>query len=98
MDDSSARASLTVGSTTATLDFHFRSDGLIERVFALRPRAVGDSAPLTPWEGRWTEWSERAGVLIPMAGEVAWLLPEGPEPYWRGRITEIRYDGLLTIR
>ena len=92
MDDSTARASLTVGPTTATLDFHFRSDGLVERVFALRPRAVGHSSVLTPWEGRWTDWAERSGVLIPVAGEVAWLLPEGPQAYWRGRITDIVYD------
>ena len=25
-------------------------------------------------------------------GEVAWLLPEGPKPYWRGRITSLRYE------
>lgn len=24
--------------------------------------------------------------------EVAWLLPEGIKPYWRGRITEIEYE------
>jgi len=92
MDDSTARASLTVRSTTATLDFHFRPDGLIERIFAQRPRAVGVSSVLTPWEGRWTEWEERNGALIPVAGEAAWLLPEGRQAYWRGRITDIVYD------
>ncbi len=97
IDDSTARASLTVGSTTATLDFHFRLDGLIDRVFALRPRAIGDSSVLTPWEGRWTAWAERGGMRIPVEGEVAWLLPEGRQAYWRGRITEIVYDGPLTI-
>lgn len=97
-DDTTATAALTVGGTTATLDFHFRPDGLIERVFALRPRAVGDRSVLTPWQGRWTEWAERNGMLIPVAGEVEWLLPEGPQPYWRGHITEMVYDGPLTIR
>ncbi len=91
LDDSTARAALTVAGTTATLDFHFLSDSLIGRVFALRGRAVGDSSIPTPWEGRWTEWAERNGVLIPVAGEVAWLLPEGRQAYWRGRITEIAY-------
>jgi hypothetical protein len=32
------------------------------------------------------------GICIPTEGEVAWLLPEGPKPYWRGRITSLRYE------
>jgi hypothetical protein len=31
-------------------------------------------------------------MLVPLNGEVAWLLPEGEKPYWRGRITEISHD------
>jgi hypothetical protein len=31
-------------------------------------------------------------MQIPLEGEVAWLLPEGPKPYWRGRITDIAYE------
>ena len=31
-------------------------------------------------------------MLVPLNGEVAWLLPEGEKPYWRGRITEISHE------
>jgi hypothetical protein len=31
-------------------------------------------------------------MRVPLDGEVAWLLPEGPKPYWRGRIAEIDYE------
>jgi hypothetical protein len=31
-------------------------------------------------------------MRIPLGGEVEWLLPEGPQVYWRGRITEIVYE------
>jgi hypothetical protein len=27
----------------------------------------------------------------PVAGEVEWLLPAGPQVYWRGRVEEIEY-------
>jgi hypothetical protein len=30
-------------------------------------------------------------MQVPMTGEVAWLLPEGDLPYWRGTITDLRY-------
>jgi hypothetical protein len=31
-------------------------------------------------------------MRVPLDGEVAWLLPEGAKPYWRGHITEISYE------
>lgn len=31
-------------------------------------------------------------MRVPLDGEVAWLLPEGAKPYWRGRITKLRYE------
>ena len=91
VDDSTARATLTVGGASATVDFHFGADGLVSRVSALRPRAVGAGSVPTPWQGRWTEYGVLGGVKIPVAGEVEWQLPEGPQPYWRGRITSVEY-------
>ena len=46
----------------------------------------------TPWEGRFWDYELRDDMLIPTEGEVAWLLPEGPRPYWRGRIQRIEYE------
>ena len=31
-------------------------------------------------------------MQVPVDGEVAWLLPQGPKPYWRGRITDIAFQ------
>jgi hypothetical protein len=89
LDSTSARASLTTASTTAALDFHFDpATGLVSKVFSeARGRAVGGSIVPTPWQGRWTEWSMRNGMKVPSAGEVEWILPEGPQPYWRGRLS-----------
>jgi hypothetical protein len=92
VDDSTARASLTVSGATASVDFHFGADSLIWRMTAVRSRSVNGGSVPTPWEGRWTEYGDRNGVRIPVAGEVAWLLPAGPQPYWRGRVTAIEYD------
>ena len=93
IDDSSARATLADGSTVVSLDFHFSADGLIESTrAAARPRTVGGTVVATPWGGRGWRYERREGMRIPMAGEVAWLLPEGAYPYWRGRITGLRYE------
>lgn len=92
LDSTSARATLTAGTTTVSLDVFFGPDGLIERVFTPeRGRDVSGRTEPTPWEGRFTEYAERAGMRIPLAGEVAWILPTGRQSYWRGRITDVSY-------
>lgn len=92
LDDASARATLHVAGITVSLDFRFGRDSLVQRVFTPeRARDVHGYAVLTPWQGHFFEYGERGGMRIPLRGEVEWLLPDGPQVYWRGRITEVSY-------
>lgn len=76
-----------------TLLFGFNDAGLIESVRAeARGRTVGNTVIPTPWEGRWSRYELRGGMLVPLEGEVAWILPRGPKPYWRGRVTNMAYE------
>ncbi|MBK8726188.1 MAG: hypothetical protein IPL96_09030 [Holophagaceae bacterium] len=89
----SARATLTDGAVRVSLDFTFDAVGLITTILApARPRTVKGGTRPTAWEGRFSDWQERNGVLLPLASEVAWLLPEGRWPYFRGRTVEIRFE------
>jgi hypothetical protein len=92
-DDRSAYATLEEGDISITMLFTFDEEGLIETVRAeARGRAVGGEVVPTPWQGRFGNYEERGGMRVPLDGEVAWLPPEGEKPYWRGHITEIRYQ------
>ena len=92
LSDSSARASLTVGETSVSCDFRFGTDGLVESVYsASRFRDVDGTPVPTPWEALVSEYEERDGVLVPSAGEAAWLLPDGRFPYWRGEVVDLEY-------
>jgi hypothetical protein len=98
VDDNSARVTLTDdsaldGPLSVTMLFRFNEDDRIESVHAEERGAEidGEFVP-TPWEGRWWSYEERAGMLVPTRGEVAWLFPDRRKPYWRGRITEINYE------
>lgn len=92
-DDRSARGTLTDGTIVLTMLFTFNEQGLIDTVRAdARGRTVDGKVVPTPWRGRFWNYAELSGMLVPLDGEVAWLLPEGAKPYWRGRITEIIYD------
>jgi hypothetical protein len=93
VNDTSARATLKDGETTLTMLFRFNENGLIESVRAeARGRSIAGAVIPTPWEGRWSSYELRDGMRIPIEGEVAWMLPEGPKPYWRGRITRLSYE------
>lgn len=93
VDDTSAKATLKDGKLHLTLLFRFDNDGLIESVRAeARGRTVAGAVISTPWEGRWSNYELRDGMRIPVEGEVSWMLPGGPKPYWRGRITGLGYE------
>lgn len=93
VDDRSANATLTDGDIGLTMLFRFDEHGLIDSVHAgARGRTVGKTVIPTPWEGRWRRYEVRHGMRIPLEGEVAWMLPQGPRPYWRGRIRSLRYE------
>ncbi len=91
--DFSAKATLKDGETAVILLFRFDENGRIESVRAdSRGRTVGGLVIPTPWEVQWSNYERRDGMCIPTGGEVAWVLPEGPKPYFRGRITSLRYE------
>jgi hypothetical protein len=91
IDDTKASATLTDGLTTVRLVFQFDAQGLISSVRSDGRYREVDQA-LTPWQGHFWNYELRDGLLIPLDGEVAWLLQEGQKPYWRGHIQRIEYE------
>ncbi len=93
IDDTQASATLTDGTTTVKLVFQFDAQGLISSVRSDgRYRDVRGMSVATPWQGRFWDYELRDGMLIPLEGEVAWLLQGRSKPYWRGRIQRIQYE------
>ena len=91
--DRSAYATLTEGSLSVTMLFKFNDSGLIETVSTKeRGRMVRGEIVPTSWQGHFWNYVERDCMRVPLDGEVAWLLPAGEKPYWRGHITEIDYE------
>ncbi|MCU0621550.1 MAG: hypothetical protein MUC69_08615 [Gemmatimonadales bacterium] len=93
IDERRALARLEVATVRAEVEYRFGSDGLVEAVYAPdRMRDVNGTGVPTPWEGHWSEYGERGGMRIPLRGEVGWMLPEGLQLYWKGRVTHVAYD------
>lgn len=91
VDEHHADVTVQDGPLSITLRFGFDAGDLLRSVKSeARGRSVGGQIVPTPWEGIWSDYRKVDGRLVPMAGEVAWLLPEGRKPYWRGTVTELR--------
>lgn len=93
IDENRARATLNDSRVTVSLEFIFNEKGEITGIFSPERfyETNGEYKPY-PWAGRFWNYGERGGMMIPIEGEVEWHLPEGKKPYWRGRITEAEYE------
>jgi len=92
VSDNQASVVLTDGATEVELLFTFDSSGLVSSVSSSgRYRTVDGMQVATPWEGSFWNYEECGGMMIPLEGEVSWVFPEGPKPYWRGRIRRVEY-------
>jgi hypothetical protein len=95
VDEVSANATLVDGPLTLTLLFRFNDAGLIDSVRAeARGAMVGKQMVMLPWEGRWSNYQARNGMMVPITGEVAWWRPEGRRPYFHGTVTSLSCEFL----
>jgi hypothetical protein len=93
IDDRRARARFTDGKTTVAVEFRFGDDGLIQSVYTpARYRIVQGKLTTTPWQCQLWNYQKREGMMVPIDGEVAWALPTGLLPYWRGHLSNIKYE------
>lgn len=92
VDRQHARAQFIDGDLAVEILFHFNSDNLIDWARSeSRGRMLNGEVSPTPWEGRFWNYSRRQDLLVPLNGDVAWILPEGRKTYWQGRIQSLDY-------
>ena len=93
----SADATVVDGALSLTMRFHFDAAGHIVSAWsaargAVSGRGAKRTTVMTPWEGRWSDYQRRNGLLLPMQGEAAWLPPGGARrPYFEGTVERIAH-------
>lgn len=92
IDDNTAHVTLTDGATTVSGDVHFGEHGEIVRFSAMRDGIFDGIILSKEWVGYFRDYRRMHGMMIPTWAEVEWVMPEGPQPYWRGRIIDAEYD------
>jgi hypothetical protein len=95
VDDSSANATIVDGPITLTMLFRFNDAGLISSVRAeSRGAGVDKDMVMLPWDCGYSDYQQQHGMLVPMAGEAAWMRPEGRKPYFLGKVQQLRFEFL----
>jgi hypothetical protein len=85
------RVRFATARTRAAVLFEVDSAGRVQSALAPdRPRIVDGKAAETAWSGVFDDYRTFSGIRVPTFAQAAWLLPEGPFTYWRGRVSEFR--------
>jgi hypothetical protein len=84
--ESGLRATFDDGATRASVELEVGREGRVVGGSAIRPHAEGRTTVDTKWSGSFGDYRSFGRIRIPTSAEVAWLLPEGPFTYWRGRV------------
>lgn len=93
--DTSASTTIADGPITLTLLFRFNDAGLIASVRAeSRGAGVGKDGVMVmlPWDCGLSDYQRQDGMLIPMAGEAAWVRTGGRKVYFVGHVKTLRYE------
>ena len=93
MDADCALATLTDGGNKVSLEFRFDQDGTVGGVYtAGRWARIGKRYVLKPWEGHFSDYRRRQGLLVPSRGEVGWHEDGRLEVVWKGELTSVEYE------
>jgi hypothetical protein len=92
VDDTSAKATMTDGPISVTMQFRFGADDLITSVSVEgRATTVGTATVLMPWECRMSNYQTRDGMRVPLTGEALYIMPQGERAYFKGTIDTISF-------
>jgi hypothetical protein len=75
------------GASRAEIVFNLDKEGLISTAQAAS-RAFDATGQRHPWHGRFWDYQECSGRLVPMQAEVAWVIDGKDFIYWRGTMTQ----------
>jgi hypothetical protein len=88
IDAGRALATLTNHGATVSLEFRFAETGEVTGIYTpARWGKFPDGYRQAPWEGRFSNYREHDGIVVPADGEVGWYVADQYRVVWRGSVT-----------
>lgn len=92
IDDYSALATLTDGSTTVTLEYRFNEIGEVTGIYSAgRFGRFDGEYKQVPWQGHFRNYHLQDGMRVPLYGEVGWYKDGTLQLVWKGDVN-VQYE------
>jgi len=93
INDHSAIATITDKGTTVSLEFRFNEIGEVISIYSPDRFGIFDGEyKQVPWEGHFRDYQVRAGIRVPLYGEVGWYIEGTLQIVWKGDLMDVRYE------
>ena len=92
IDENRALATLSDSGITVSVECTFNDAGELVKIYTTERYGHFDGEYRQyPWEGHFSNYVEKDGMMIPSKGQVGWHLPEGFWLFWKGDIQQVTY-------
>ena len=89
IDDTRALATLNDSEVSVALEFRFNDADEVAGIYTAGRRGkFGKSYLQLPWEGHFSDYMERGGMLVPARGEVGWYVGGVWKAVWKGEVVD----------
>jgi len=93
INDHSAMATITDRGTTVSLEFRFNEVGEVIGIYSPGRFGIFTSGyKQVPWEGHFRDYQVRAGMRVPLYGEVGWYVDGVLQIVWKGDLMDVLYE------
>jgi uncharacterized protein DUF6920 len=93
LDDHSALATLTDRGVTVSLEFRFNEVGEVTGIYSAGRFGRFDGGyKKVPWQGHFWDYQVKAGMRVPLYGEVGWYDDGSLQLVWKGHVIDAQYE------
>ena len=93
IDDRAVSVTMRQPGCAASAVVHFDAEGMVDVVSAERYAEEDGKYSLRKWSGRFSDYRQVNGLLIPTKASVTWHLDSGELEYFRCESGSVEYDG-----
>ena len=98
IDARTISVAMGVGAARGAVTFDLDDNGLITGMFTpSRMSMEGNVAVARPWRGRFWDYQQMGGRLLPLQAEVGWVRDGGDFIYWRGIMLNWRAGAVADV-